>query len=88
MSLAGSFAGMSLRAVAAAVTAWRARVILSCRAGMLAFLTAGVIAGSASSPASSRSAPASAFSASRTAAVAALRAGLSTILVFVSMLAR
>ena len=39
----GQFAGMSLRAAAAAVTAWRARVILSCRAGMLAFLTAGVM---------------------------------------------
>ena len=55
---------------------------------MAAFLAAGVIAGSASSPARARSALASVFSASRTAAAAALRAGLSTILVFVSMLAR
>ena len=79
---------MSLRAAVAAAAAWRARVIFFCMAGMAAFLAAGVMAGSASSPARARSALARVFSASRTAAEAALRAGLSTILVFVSMLAR
>jgi hypothetical protein len=43
MSLAGSFAGMGLRAAVAAVTAWRARVILSCSAGMALFLAAGLM---------------------------------------------
>jgi len=88
MALAGSFAGMGLRAVTAAAAAARALVILSCRAGMRAFLAAGVTAGSASSPASSRSAAARALSASRTAAFAWSRAGLRISLVFVSMLAR
>ena len=53
MVLAGSFAGMGLRAVVAAAAAARARVIFFCRAGMRAFLAAGVMAGSASSPARS-----------------------------------
>ena len=47
MSLAGSFAGMSLRAAVAVVTAWRARVMLSCSVGMAAFS----VAASASAPA-------------------------------------
>ena len=85
MSLAGSLAGMSLRAATAAARALRARVIFFCAPGMAAFFAAAVIAGSASSPARARSAAASVFSASRTAAFAFLRAGLSTILVFVSM---
>ena len=55
---------------------------------MRAFLAAGVMAGSASSPASSRSAAARVFSASRTAAFAWSRAGLRISFVFVSMLAR
>ena len=61
---------MGLRAAVAAASVVRARVIFFCRAGMRAFLAAGVMAGSASSPASSRSAAASVFSASRTAAFA------------------
>ena len=78
---------MGLRAAVAAASVVRARVIFFCRAGMRAFLAAGVMAGSASSPASSRSAAARVFSASRTAAFAWSRAGLRISLVFVSMLA-
>ena len=88
MTLAGSFAGIVSRAAAAASRILRALAILSCAAGIsFVFLAAGVMAGSAISAARSRSAAARAFSASRTAAVASLRAGLSVILVFVSMLA-
>ena len=77
-----------LQAAAAASSLVRAAVIFFSAAGIsVEFLAAGLIAGSASMAARSRSAAASAFSASRTSAVAFLRAGLSVILVFVSMLA-
>ena len=89
MALAGSFAGTLSRAAAAASSFLRAALIFFCAAGIsLVFLSAGAMAGSASSTARSRSAAASALSASRTAAFACLRAGLSAILVFVSMLAK
>jgi hypothetical protein len=52
------------------------------------FLAATLIAGSAIRVARPRSAAARVFSASRTAAFAFFRAGLSVILVFVSMAAR
>ena len=61
MSLAGSLAGTGLRAVTAAATAARARVMSFCRPGMRAFLAAGVRPGSASRAARPRSAAARLF---------------------------
>ena len=78
--LAGSFAGIASRAFFAVSSRRRAAAIACSAAGIsLAFLSAGVIAGSASRTARPRSAAARFFSASRTAALPSLRAGLSVI---------
>jgi len=88
MTLAGSFAGILSRVASAVARARSALVIVLPAAGIsFAFLAAAGMAGSASMTAMSSRAAASVFWACRTAGFPVLRAGLSMILVLVSMAA-
>src|SRR5260370_31619102 len=88
MTLAGSFGGMLARAASALASAFSARVIF-CRAAGISrvFLMAAGMARAASMAAKPARAAASAVWACPTAAFAALRAGVSFALGFVSMTA-